>query len=775
MSSWHPRLRRLAATVVLSGATGSIHAAPWYGDACPSTTVSVLPMPATARQQLVLARRSPVDEGADTTVLVTPDGRFWVARESFEDWKLPAPVAKALRADDGDWYALDQVKGLDYRFDACTQELWLDASGVAGPSNQFNIGAARQTTWTPVEEPGGHLNFDLLYLDNALDQQVSGTAELGAFSDLGHGTASMLYDGEQPVRLETQWSHDWPDAAERLTVGDAITRGGLVGQALRFGGVQWGSEFTLQPDLVTFPLPSLNGSAALPSTVDVYVNNVLRTRQDVPAGSFELSNVPVVTGSGDVQLVVRDLLGRSQVINYPFYASPSMLREGLNEYSLQAGVLREDYGYRSNSYGEAFVSARLRRGMSNEATGEVHGEVTPHQAMFGAGISVLALPLGNWSMGLAGSGGPSGSGAYTSLGVEHLAPRWNMAAQIRAATSGFAQLGDVPGALRMQAFTRLGVPLYQGSLNLSWLRDDRRDRDASSILGASYGTRVLRDWYLNAGITHIAGGDTAGTLGLTHPFGGDKTVTAQEDQGPGSRSLHRLALQRDPPSALGLGYRVAAERGSSSRTTGNLRWTGQKGTATLDAEDLNGSDSYRVGVSSGLALLGGDVFWTRPVTGSFAVVDSGAPGVRIYQDNHLAGAADEDGLLLIPGLRPFEQNNLRLEDADLPLRYAAQSLSTTVAPPVDSGVRAQFAVQDVPAVSVYVKQANGQPVPVGSMAELDGEPLDLPVGYGGQMLVEAKPGRHRLALRWSEGHCATLVVIVPDAGADLPPQMLECR
>ena len=778
MSSYRNWLPELLTGVALLGAAMSAQAGPWFGAACPATDLSVLPLPAAAHEQLVLARLSPRDAGRDVTLLVTPDGQFWASREDFAEWRLPLPQGAPRIFDGGNWYPLEKVRGLQYRFDACTQELWMDVSAVAGVRHSYTIAPHERATPGEITEPGGHLNLDLQYLDSPGLSQVSGTAEFGAFNRYGHGSSSFLHDGTQLLRLETQWVHDWPDRTERMTVGDSITRGGQVGQALRFAGLQWGTDFTLQPDLVTFPLPSLRGRAALPSTVDVYVNQVLRAQQDVPAGSFELSNVPVMTGSGQVQLVVRDLLGRSQIIQLPFYATPSLLRAGLDEYSVQAGALREDYGSGADQYGPAFAAARLRSGISDRLTSEVYGEAAARRQMAGMGLSGVALPAGNWNFGFAASRSAAGHGLFGNLGLEHAGSAWNAALQLRLATRGFAQLGDVEGSLRQQWLARFGLPLAQyGMFNLSYLRDERRDRAGSSILAASYGTRLRRNWYLNASLTQIygVGGGLAGALTGTLPFGGNRTFSAQTDQGPGSQSLYRVALQGDPPSNLGFGYRVAAEEGSRSRATGNARWTGEKGAATADVESLDGDNSLRLGLSSALAVLGTDLFWTRPVSSSFAVVDSGAPGVRIYQDNHLAGRADGEGLLLVPGLRAYERNSLRIEDADLPLSYAAQALSVSVVPPARSGLRAAFAVEQKPALSLFLLRANGMPVPVGARVELDGQSLDLPVGYGGQVYIEALPGRHRLTLHWSNDRCATLLTVAPDAAADQIPQTLECR
>jgi outer membrane usher protein len=176
------------------------------------------------------------------------------------------------------------------------------------------------------------------------------------------------------TRLETTWTYDMPEKIASWRLGDSVSRTGTWGRGVRFGGVQYATNFATQPNLVTIPPQFITGEAVVPSTVDVFVNNALVLRQQVPPGPFSFTNVPVVTGSGDVRLVVRDELGRERIITRPFYASPVLLREGLSDFSYEYGYLREELGVRSNSYGGWVGGATYRHGWSNSFTSEFRAE-----------------------------------------------------------------------------------------------------------------------------------------------------------------------------------------------------------------------------------------------------------------------------------------------------------------------------------------------------------------------------------------------------------------
>jgi outer membrane usher protein len=128
---------------------------------------------------------------------------------------------------------------------------------------------------------------------------------------------------------------------ESFVVGDTLSSDGDWSRPARYFGVRWSRDFLTQPGYVTYPSPSLKGSAALPSVVDVYINNQKQFQQVLTPGPFDYRNVPLTTGAGEVNLVVKDLLGRETVITKNFYTQNSMLKEGLSDFSFESGLLEK--------------------------------------------------------------------------------------------------------------------------------------------------------------------------------------------------------------------------------------------------------------------------------------------------------------------------------------------------------------------------------------------------------------------------------------------------
>ena len=204
---------------------------------------------------------------------------------------------------------------------------------------------------------------------------VSGLFQPRVFGPLGivsGGLVTQTNDGLYGTRrLDTTWSYTDPGTMRTYAAGDIITGGLSWTRPVRLGGVQMKRDFSLRPDLVTFPVPTISGSAAVPSTVDLFVDNARRFSGEVPAGPFQITNLPVVTGQGSARLVVRDVQGQEVVSESAFFASPQLLAEGLIDYALEAGFARRFYAIRSFDYDDRFMgSATLRYGLTDVLTVE---------------------------------------------------------------------------------------------------------------------------------------------------------------------------------------------------------------------------------------------------------------------------------------------------------------------------------------------------------------------------------------------------------------------
>lgn len=139
------------------------------------------------------------------------------------------------------------------------------------------------------------------------------------------------------VRLDTYWQSFVVEHMVTVTVGDSFTGALPWTRATRIGGITISRDFSLQPYRSTVPLQSFVGKVVTPSRIELYINDIRRFSGQVPAGPFELTVSPNVTGTAYAQLLVVNALGQTKTINYRFYSGGSLLRPGLADWSVSLG------------------------------------------------------------------------------------------------------------------------------------------------------------------------------------------------------------------------------------------------------------------------------------------------------------------------------------------------------------------------------------------------------------------------------------------------------
>ena len=711
------------------------------------------------------------------------DGKLLVAKQQVSGWGMRVPPQFADSASDA-LIPLSALRGLTYNVDEENQVVQISA-----PAQLF-VGFALDATsrdYPSAERPGwgGFLNYDLSDFRSDGATHLTGLLEANVFGP--HGVGVLRYLGRdqlgyaRAVRLDTTWTLDYPESATSLRFGDSITNTSLLwGGAVHFGGVQLATNFTTRPGLITMPLPGVVGESALPSTVDVYVNNNLRLRSNVPAGPLNISDLPIVSGDGQIRVVVRDVLGREQVFADAYYASPALLRPGLQDYSVEVGAIRNNYGLASNDYGRAVLVATHRYGLTNHITTDFHAQILKDQQTAGFGGAVLAGTFGIVSAAAAGSHADWGNGESLTVGLDHTGHPWSFGANVQYASVGFTQVGLPSGValprLRSQVYTSFSFG-RAGNLSASHLRQEFRTGMSVEISTLRHGVALGRLGYLTLAVSRARSvtQDTAVALSLIRSFDNQTSgsVSAVSDAGATSAELD---VQRNLPAGRGLGYRVSANTQDGGNVDGTALYQNDVGTYELEAGRAGGAALARISASGALAFFDGQGFITRRIDDSFAVVEVGSmSGVRIYRENQLVGTTDSHGALFVPGLRAYDSNSILAEQADLPLDVNFDTLQVRAIPYYHSGVVVKLSAVETHGALLTVLMDDGSPIPTGAMVELAGQTEPFPAGFGGEVYVTGLAAESQMVATWP-GHRCQFIVHRP-AGSDPLPRLgpFTCR
>lgn len=700
--------------------------------------------------------------------IVSRDGVLYAPAEAFTGWRLQVrPDTHAIDYRGFRYLPVSGVTGLEAKLDPdkATLDLAIPAEAFTGTRLARELGSVLPRT--PVV-PAVFVNYDLNYTRTEGPVKIEGLGvlgEVGASGSWGVLTqtfvAPNLVDrggNNGLIRLDTTFRRDFPEQGYTLVAGDSTLRTGLLGRNAYFGGLQFGTNFGLAPYINRQPVPLIAGETSTPSTVQLYVNDVLRQTNNVPAGPFAIENLPVLSGNGDVTVRVRDILGRETLITQPFLITADLLAPGINDWSVELGKLRKDLGVQSWNYGEPFASGLLRRGLTTQTTAEGRLEVARGRSAVGlAGVHAVGSEVLLRGGAMASHDDRLGRGTRWLLGAERLAYSGNLAVAIEGNTRAFRSLGeedaDIPVQFQVAAqsswilrYGRLGVTVaYQ------------RPFRAESILTTSlnYGITLPNSWQLNTYYTRAFSRIDAYTIGAVLVVPLDRqTNSATSVQRQGGRDEFYSTVTHSPAGATGLGWRALVANQGEPRVEGALNYFSRYGLFTAEAAQRKEQTDIRLSAVGGAVYAEGSLFGVPRFDASAVLVAvPGQAGVGVGLGSQATQKTDGRGLALLNGLAAYQSNGVRLDANDLPLSAEIESLEQEIVPSWRSVARAEFVVRGGKAALLSIEFDDGQPAPAGATVAIEGENQEFMVARRGEAYVTGLKEANRLRLQWRGRQC----------------------
>jgi outer membrane usher protein len=702
------------------------------------------------------------------------------------------PQAKARQADGQ--IAIARLSGVSYRYDETGQAMYFTARQAAMAPHVIDAQAAAPTVPAAKSGIGGLINYSLYSSTGGGTWEelgdfrgLSGSFEARIFSPLGVLTSSQILTVPSDqvygsTRLDTQWSYQDDRNLMSYRLGDVITGGLAWTRPTRLGGIQVQRNFGLRPDMVTMPVPTLSGSAAVPSTVDVYVNNARRISSAVPAGPFQITNLPVVTGEGTARLVVTDPLGRATVSETPFYASSNLLAPELIDVSAEIGFARSSYGIRSDDYDSRVLgSTTARYGLSNALTME--GHIEAGASLLNAGIGGV-FNMSDYGIGsVAGSASSYGGNVGMQLAASVETEIWGMHVFARSQHS-FGDYNDIASVIDQSGRSRSGysnlssrpprsldqislsVPLKfdPSSLNLSYTQLQYADGDGSRILGLTAnrpvgqrgnvfvtGYRDLeqkRSFGLFVGLSYSFDNRISGSTGIASDSAGTSVTTD--------------VVKSETPEVGSVGWRLRGSQGGNTLRDASASYRAPFARLEAGVSQYGGATQASAQIDGAAVFAGGDVFFTDRIDDAFVVVDAGAPGVDVQLENRQIGKTGRTGTLILPGLKAYDSNRVSIDPSNLPLDARIDSTNEVVVPQDRSGSVVKFGVDaQSRSVLLTLNGDDGLPVETGATGSIEDGKSTFVIGYDGQAYVETTgKRRHMIIDQPTRGRCE----------ADLPAQ-----
>jgi len=589
-----------------------------------------------------------------------------------------------------------------------------------------------------------------------------GTLRNGGFAVL---TDDPMYERARWIRTDTNWTYNDPSVPRTYLAGDFISSSLWGSRSVRLGGLQLRSDFELRPDLLTYPLPIFGGSALVPSAVDLYINNLRQFSGQAGGGPFVIDTPPAITGAGNAMIVVEDPFGRRVVVTLPIYVDTRLLREGVNEYAIEAGYFRHNFGAVSSDYGsQPAFSGTYRRGVSDGLTLGLRGEAITGMANASLGAQARLGQFGVLGATLGGSSGSSDStrGKLGIIDYRYIAPWGSVSFSQVQADHGYRDLAAVDGAPfpRHQQFVvgALSLPHAQ-QLSASFYDIDAGKAGRSSIVALSYsvniGSRVnlfaqtyddrqrANAWGLYLGVS-VNLNERINVFANTSKFA-DGTMASVG----ASRSVDF--------DAGGFGWGVQADAsgdGSYRHALARGNYLGRRGEVQASVEAFRDANVLMLDGRGALVVMDGTVKAARSIGSGFALVSTdGIAGVPVLRENRRIGVTDGDGRFIVPDLIAFNTNRLAIDTTELPVDARIEVDRLEVVPAYGAGVLARFPISRFRGASLALVDGQGRPLPVGGRVTLRESGRSALLGYDGLVFFEALEPMNHLLVEFGGRRC----------------------
>ncbi|HEY2858525.1 MAG TPA: fimbria/pilus outer membrane usher protein [Terracidiphilus sp.] len=674
---------------------------------------------------------------------------------------------------------LSSVAGLTWQLDEKNQVLYIVVadSGLT-PTVLTPMGGRTAGERRTIESgTGTTLNYDIVNSFSGSQKGATASLDMRAFSPFGVASSGWLaYAGSnsggaganRAVRLDSAYTFADVNSLRRYSLGDFVTSGLAWTRPVHLEGVQVRSDFSMRPDLVTFPMPVIAGSAAVPSTVSVLADGNQVVSGQVGAGPFEVPELPVISGAGMVSMTVTNSMGQQVTISQPFYVSSSLLIPGLQTFSAQAGLVRRNWGSASYDYGKAAGAAVYRRGLTRKFTLEASTEGTPGAFVAGGGGVLQVGTLGVVNFAAAGSAGGSEPGGQLSAGIQRIGRVFSAGGSALIASRNYRDIATMngDGALRKQLSAFMSVSSVRlGSVGVGYGGVDQgvtpipfaalAAPEHSHVFSASYSVQLRHMSVYASEFKDVSGtsGSNGLQAGVVIPFGRRNSV----DIGATSDGTATLEVQQPAPEIGNWGYQAYVAAGHTNHAFVEAQVKSPVGLFSAGADTSDGQSTFRLESQGALSLVDRGFFASNEIYDSFAIVDTGPiHHVRVMQENREVGRTDSSGRLLVPDMRSFDLNHITIEPTDIPADVTINNDVYEMRPQDRSGVVVKFPIKFSHGALLRLVDEKGEALPLGSAATLKATGAVVPIGYDGDAYMEDLKPHNELVVELADGrHCRT--------------------
>ncbi|WHP29741.1 fimbria/pilus outer membrane usher protein [Trabulsiella odontotermitis] len=746
----------------------------------------VLPPPPDARQsaQTAVYQLSLVINYYDTGLVVPVTRRgeaFIVSSADLQRAGIPTEHLPPGEVD------LSRLEDVTVQYDGSGQRLliavprdWLAVHPIA-----FN---ERNKRIQPMNGRGALVNYDFYASQTehgagqaSLWHELRFFDDILTFSSTGNTRQKLSGDTQLPggyIRYDTTLSGSNDDNATTWSAGDVISDALNWSNSVRVGGIYFGRDFSLRPDLVTWPMPDFSGEAAVPTSVDLFIDGYRSGSTQLQPGPFTLTNLPYINGAGNAVLVTTDALGRQVSTTLPFYVASEMLKPGISDGAFTFGALRQNYGIENFDYGPVVGSASYRYGINDYLTLETHGEGAGSLALGGAGGLVKLGRFGIVNTAYSRSQMQGNNGGQLNWGYQYSTAAFSIATQHTRRDRGFGNLAlydqptmvdanNEPIASLSQRTDQYSLALNMGdygNLGAAWIGVRSFDSQKTELLNLSWSRNLWRgsSIYLAASRDMQKNGWTV-AMSLQIPLGDNDGMAISTENTPDAGSTQRINYSHSMPTDGGFSWNMAWARQAPADNyqQATLGWRNNHVELQGGGYGEQNMMTWWGEAMGSLVMMDDQFFAANKINDAFVVVSTdGHSQVPVNYENQPVGKTNDNGYLLISGVSAWYPGNYSIDTLDLPADTQLKATEKRVALRRNSGYLLEFPMEQERVASVILHDEQGKPLPLSSQVWRASRPVSV-VGYEGITWLENLSEHNEMRVTTPEGKTCHATFTLP--------------
>jgi len=661
-----------------------------------------------------------IDVSDGTILLQDSSNQLYAKTEDLDAWRLIFTKSDNIQYEGNQYIALASFPSLTQEIDNNANRLTLMVANNKLTPTKLNMHAGSEIVTVPIQKPtipGMFINYDL-HAEGGVNPAFNGLFEGG--TALGSGIfdtsvlANFIGGTSHVVPIGTSWQHDNVNSHNTIIVGDTVTLSNSFDNQVNMTGVRFARNFGTEPQVLTTPIVSVNGSAAVPSVLNMYINNALAYTQSIPAGPYQVTSLPVIDGYGNVHLVMRDVQGNEQVINTSFYSSDMLLQKGLSSFEYDGGFVRTTATNGMPQYGDFVTRAYDRCGFSDKFTGEANVEYSARDAALGVAGNVQIGQAGIVKGGVSASTSALHTGTQATAGYNYESSRGDIGFNVRVANAAFVQAGRINNTgFQRDIQANVGVRIAHGSLGLA------HGSEQNGLLGNTRVTTLSYSQPLGLNSFYITANRMSGMLTQSNIFAslripiGTKTHVTPSNISSNGINAPGLAVDHFSEN---LSYQAAMVGGPSGSIQGSLYNRQSTNDVDTTFESSNGQRHYSVDLSGAVSRVDGHTFFSEPIRNGYGIAEvPGYSGIGVFESGQMIGKTNHDGFILLPTLMPYMNNDISLENNDVPLSANIETVKQSVNPMYRLPAIVKFNVEKARGVTVHLKDTKGKWLPSGTL------------------------------------------------------------